>query len=78
MDPFGRTEERRAERAMIADMEEACRLSARALSASTEADIRELLALPQEVKGFGHVKARNAAAVKPRWDGLIANLSARA
>jgi hypothetical protein len=35
------------------------------------------LALPQDVKGFGHVKARNLAAMQPKWDGLISNLSAR-
>jgi indolepyruvate ferredoxin oxidoreductase len=77
LDPFGRSEERRAERALIADLEGACALAARTLGAQTEADIAALLALPQDVKGFGHVKARNLAAMQPKWDGLISNLSAR-
>ncbi|MGG7565233.1 indolepyruvate ferredoxin oxidoreductase family protein [Rhodovulum sp. DZ06] len=78
LDPFGRTEERKAERAAIGDMEEACRLVAKVLSAETEAECRELLALPQEVKGYGHVKERAMQAVAPRRDRLVSNLSARA
>jgi indolepyruvate ferredoxin oxidoreductase len=78
LDPFGRTPERREERAMIGDMEEACRLVAKSLSPATDADAHALLGLAQEVKGYGHIKARNLAAVKPRWDGLIANLSTHA
>ncbi len=78
LDPFGRSEERRQERALIGDVEEACRLVARTLSDKTDADAAALLGLAQEVKGYGHVKARNLAAVKPRWDGLVSNLSMQA
>jgi indolepyruvate ferredoxin oxidoreductase len=78
LDPFGRSEERRAERALIGDVEEACRLVAKSLSPATDADAAALLGLAQEVKGYGHVKARNLAAVKPRWDGLISTLSTHA
>ncbi|MFT7038038.1 MAG: indolepyruvate ferredoxin oxidoreductase, partial [Paracoccaceae bacterium] len=78
LDPFGRSAERREERAMIGDMEEACRLVARTLSDKTDADAAILLGLAQEVKGYGHIKARNLAAVKPRWDGLVSALSTHA
>jgi indolepyruvate ferredoxin oxidoreductase len=26
--------------------------------------------LPEEIRGYGHVKARHIAAVKPSWQGL--------
>jgi indolepyruvate ferredoxin oxidoreductase len=32
----------------------------------------ELLRLPEGIKGFGHVKERNARAVLPRWQALRA------
>jgi truncated hemoglobin YjbI len=32
----------------------------------------EIARLPEQIKGFGHVKARNLAAVRGQWDNLMA------
>jgi indolepyruvate ferredoxin oxidoreductase len=31
----------------------------------------EIARLPEQIKGYGHVKARNLAAVRPQWQGLL-------
>ena len=72
LDPFGWTAERRAERAMIADYR-AClaRLNAR-MGPETHEIAVEIARLPQEVTGFGHVKAEAAATVAKRREALWA------
>jgi len=82
LDPFGYTAERRAERAMIRDYERMMRhdvLPALRPDAAEETrDIAAALArLPLEIKGFGHVKARNAAAAAETRAALLARLKAR-
>jgi indolepyruvate ferredoxin oxidoreductase len=72
LDPFGRTEERRMERQLIADYEA---LMTRILPALTAARLPlavELAALPETVRGFGHVKLRNVEAMKARREELLA------
>jgi indolepyruvate ferredoxin oxidoreductase len=31
----------------------------------------EIARLPEQIKGYGHVKERNLAAVRPQWDSLL-------
>ncbi|MCC2676466.1 MAG: indolepyruvate ferredoxin oxidoreductase, partial [Ramlibacter sp.] len=31
----------------------------------------EMARLPEQIKGYGHVKARNLAAGRPLWDSLL-------
>jgi indolepyruvate ferredoxin oxidoreductase len=31
----------------------------------------EIAALPEKIRGYGHVKARNLAAVRPQWQDLM-------
>jgi indolepyruvate ferredoxin oxidoreductase len=71
LDVFGKTEERRTERAMIADyialVDEFC-----ATLDEARIDIAMKLAkLPDEIRGFGHVKERNMAAVSKKRERLI-------
>ncbi|MBX3608408.1 MAG: indolepyruvate ferredoxin oxidoreductase family protein [Hydrogenophaga sp.] len=70
-DIFGRTEERRMERALIeqyrADIE---RVLAQ-LQPERHALAVEIARLPEQIKGFGHVKERNARAVAARRDALL-------
>jgi indolepyruvate ferredoxin oxidoreductase len=40
------------------------------LSATTLPDALRFAKLPEEIRGYGHVKARHIAAVKPSWEGL--------
>ncbi len=58
LDPFGRTEERQAERRMIADYEAQISETLKALTATNLAVAVELAGLPDKVRGFGHVKER--------------------
>ncbi len=72
LDPFGWTAERRAERAAIAAFRaEIDRLNAR-MTPETHALAVEIAALPQQVKGFGHVKAAAAEAAARRRAALWA------
>ncbi|ENO90666.1 indolepyruvate ferredoxin oxidoreductase family protein [Thauera linaloolentis] len=70
-DPFGYTAERRAERALIAQFETdvdelLCTLSFDRLPLAIQ-----IAALPERIRGFGHVKARNMAwAAKQRGELL--------
>ncbi|HEY5897099.1 MAG TPA: indolepyruvate ferredoxin oxidoreductase family protein [Burkholderiales bacterium] len=65
-DIFGYTDERRTERRLIAQYEETIeRLLAR-LSPANHAFAIQLASLPEEIRGFGHVKMRNLAAVRKK------------
>jgi indolepyruvate ferredoxin oxidoreductase len=75
LDPFGRSAERRRERAHAEEAIAACGLVARRLSAETREACAELLALPLEAKGYGHVKARNMDRIEPRMRELAAALA---
>ncbi len=71
LDIFGRTEERRTERALIgeyrADVE-----ALLAQLAATNLDLAvEIARIPEHIKGFGHVKERNLAAARTRREGLL-------
>jgi len=73
-DPFGRTQERREERRLIADYFALVeRLSASLSEASLKA-ATELAALPDMVRGFGHVKAGSIARYEARRTDLLARL----
>jgi indolepyruvate ferredoxin oxidoreductase len=55
-DPFGYGEDRKLERKLIADYEADLDLAERCLETGPVPLITELLALPQEIRGFGPVK----------------------
>ena len=71
-DPFGRTEERRTERALIGEYRAAVEEVLGRLSAQRLAAAVEIARLPLEIRGFGHVKAANLAKVREKWAGLMA------
>ncbi|HEM7045691.1 TPA: hypothetical protein U2K36_003218, partial [Legionella pneumophila] len=58
-DPFGHTEERRTERALIREYEAAVEEVLRDLRADRLPLALEIARWPARVKGFGHVKERN-------------------
>ena len=64
LDVFGYSAERRAERALIADYEALCRELAAGLTPDNFATALALAALPEKIRGFGHVKARAMAAAE--------------
>ncbi|MFN9747225.1 MAG: indolepyruvate ferredoxin oxidoreductase family protein [Betaproteobacteria bacterium] len=71
LDIFGRTEERRMERALIVRYEATVNELLRALDAGNRALAVEIARLPEDIRGFGHVKLRHVRAVEPRWDTLM-------
>ncbi len=69
LDPFGRTQERRAERRLIGEYEATVAEMLALLSPATLAGAVALASLPERIRGFGHVKEkamREAAAERTR------------
>ena len=71
LDIFGNTEEREMERALIGEYVASIDEVLAKLNADNHALALEIANLPDAVKGFGHVKARNVVAVRSKWDGLM-------
>jgi indolepyruvate ferredoxin oxidoreductase len=71
LDIFGNTEEREMERALIGEYVASIDEVLAKLNADNHALALEIANLPDAIKGFGHVKARNVVAVRSKWDGLM-------
>ncbi len=72
LDIFGKTAERRGERALIVDYRSTIEELLQGLDAGTVDAALVIARLPEDIRGYGHVKARHLAAVKPKWDRLMA------
>ncbi|MFO1285728.1 MAG: indolepyruvate ferredoxin oxidoreductase family protein [Rubrivivax sp.] len=70
-DPFGRSEERRSERALIGEYRASIEELLRTLSAGNRALAVEIARLPEEIRGFGHVKERHLKAARAKWQALM-------
>jgi indolepyruvate ferredoxin oxidoreductase len=70
-DPFGYTEERRTERAIIAAYCDAVAAMLPSLSVANVDAAAAFARLPEHIRGFGHVKARHLAAARSQWEALI-------
>jgi indolepyruvate ferredoxin oxidoreductase len=70
-DPFGRTEERRTERALVAEYRACIDELLRGLSADNRAAAVAIASLPEGIRGYGDVKARHLAAVRQKWAALM-------
>ncbi|MDP4991942.1 MAG: 2-oxoacid:acceptor oxidoreductase family protein, partial [Marivita lacus] len=75
-DPFGRTEERRMERALIRQYEADMAEWLPKASPETRDALAALAELPLEIKGFGPVKQANAARAEKRREEMLAALRA--
>ena len=71
LDIFGYSEERRTERALIGEYRATVDAVLEGLTSDNHALALELARMPEQIKGFGHVKARNLAAARSKWDGLM-------
>jgi indolepyruvate ferredoxin oxidoreductase len=71
-DIFGRTAERRLERQLIVDYEAVIRDIAASLGPDNHALAVEIAEIPQQIRGFGHVKLRNLNAARERETLLFA------
>ncbi|CAN7676527.1 indolepyruvate ferredoxin oxidoreductase family protein [Variovorax sp. LjRoot290] len=72
LDVFGRTEERKTERALIAEYRASIDEVLAGLNAGNHALALEIASLPEQIRGYGHVKERNLAAARTRWAELVA------
>ncbi|PKP74614.1 MAG: indolepyruvate ferredoxin oxidoreductase [Alphaproteobacteria bacterium HGW-Alphaproteobacteria-6] len=76
LDLFGRSAERRMERALIAEYEADMAETLGKVTPATLDAVRALAALPLEIRGFGPVKAASAAAAAKRREALLATIRA--
>ncbi|MCX4166137.1 MULTISPECIES: indolepyruvate ferredoxin oxidoreductase family protein [Paraburkholderia] len=72
LDVFGKTEERRTERALIGEYEALVRELVGSLSPQKRALAIELASLPDGIRGYGHVKENNLKGVRTKWTALLA------
>jgi indolepyruvate ferredoxin oxidoreductase len=77
-DVFGYSAERRDERAVLAHYVATLELALPGLNAASLADLIAFATLPEQIRGFGHVKARHWVALQPRWNALAQALGAPA
>jgi indolepyruvate ferredoxin oxidoreductase len=71
LDVFGKTDERRTERALITEYRAAIDELLQGLSADRLALAIDIARLPEDIRGYGHVKASHLAKVRTRWAELM-------
>jgi indolepyruvate ferredoxin oxidoreductase len=71
LDIFGRTEERKTERALIGEYRASIEEVMAGLRADNHALALEIAGLPEQIRGYGHVKDRNLVAARSRWSELM-------
>jgi indolepyruvate ferredoxin oxidoreductase len=76
LDPFGRTEERQAERQLIADYETMIGEVAASLRDNNREVAIELAAIPDRIAGYGHVKERSMREAAANQASLLARFHA--
>jgi indolepyruvate ferredoxin oxidoreductase len=72
LDIFGRTDERRMERALITDYEATVETLLQGLTRDNHAIAIEIASLPETVRGYGHIKAKSVAAARAKREELLA------
>ncbi|MGM9490971.1 indolepyruvate ferredoxin oxidoreductase family protein [Ideonella sp. YS5] len=70
-DVFGYTEERRTERALIGEYRAAIEEVLAGLSADKLPLAVEIARLPEDIRGYGHVKERHLKAARAKWAELM-------
>ena len=71
-DLFGRTEERKTERALIQQYRDCIDELLSTLGPDTLPLAAEIARIPEEIRGYGHVKERHLKVARLKWDGLMA------
>jgi indolepyruvate ferredoxin oxidoreductase len=71
LDLFGKTDERRMERQLITDYRACVEELLRGLNAEKLSLAAEIARIPEEIRGYGHVKERHVKAARAKWDGLM-------
>ena len=76
LDVFGRSEERRTERALIGEYQSSLNVILAQLTADNHGLAVDVARIPELIKGFGHVKDRNLKAARLQWTALMAKFVA--
>jgi indolepyruvate ferredoxin oxidoreductase len=71
LDFFGRTEERKTERGLIVEYRACIEELLRTLSAGNRNLAVDIARIPEDIRGYGHVKERHLKAARPKWDALM-------
>ena len=72
LDLFANTEERKTERALIQQYRDCIDELLQTLSAEQLPLAAEIARIPEEIRGYGHVKERHLKAAQAKWDTLMA------
>ncbi|HEX9395851.1 MAG TPA: indolepyruvate ferredoxin oxidoreductase family protein [Burkholderiales bacterium] len=76
-DIFGYTAERRTERALITDYERTIEEILVGLSPANHALAVQIASLPEDIRGFGHLKLKSIVAARKQRDELLARFAAQ-
>ena len=76
LDVFGRTKERRMERALIDQYQASLDEVLQGLNADNHALAVEIARIPEQIRGFGHVKARHLGVAQRAWEDLTTRFRA--
>ena len=71
LDPFGKTEERKMERALIVEYRASIEEILKSLNARNLALAVDIARIPEDIRGFGHVKENHLAAARTKWQNLM-------
>jgi indolepyruvate ferredoxin oxidoreductase len=72
LDPFGYTQERKTERALIREYEETVERLLAALTPQNHAAAIQIASLPEEIRGYGHIKLKSVTSARKKRDELLA------
>ena len=76
LDVFGKTEERKMERALIGEYTASIDTLLTTLNRTNHAAAVEVARIPELIKGYGHVKERNLKTARLQWAGLMKDYAA--
>ncbi len=76
LDVFGRSDERRTERALVGEYQSSLNVILAQLTADNHSLAVDVARIPEQIKGFGHVKERNLKAARSQWTALMAKFVA--
>jgi len=71
LDVFGKTEERKMERALIAEYRACIEELLKGLNANSLPLAVDIARIPEEIRGYGHVKHRHLMQARPKWQQLM-------
>lgn len=72
LDVFAYSEERKQERLLISRYESTIEQLLTGLNENNIGFAEQIARLPDDIKGYGHIKQRNLDVTLPKWDAMLA------